>query len=234
MKKFISIVLAIFVLLSAATVNVAAIDKENEKTTVISEWDEYQKIVSMTDQELKDVGYSEQQIDQIRNFDYEKEIKARAKLDDETLKAYGYTKTEIDELRKVAKMNDIPIDIMKTISNSTLTTKLNYISNGSRTEAGKTMYYVNMKFSWKWNKIPYFKGTDMIVVAFSSSTANAFTYYISSANKVTIYQESLLTNDAPIKKTIAWTQSTSQPNSINAKIDTAKVDANSNITHFVF
>ena len=77
MKKTISILLAIYffvISLSVSSFAISGKDLLSNKNVIINEWDEYNKIISMTDKELLNFGYTKQEIKEIRNFDYEKEI----------------------------------------------------------------------------------------------------------------------------------------------------------------
>lgn len=126
----------------------------------------------MSDSELISSGFALEEIAEIRAFDYEEEIRKTAALTDETLTAYGYTTEEIIELRQVASMEEIPENIIQAISSSTMTTKLSFVKSGSRVESGKTMYYSEFIFSWKWSRIPIFRVIDMVAIAFASSTSD--------------------------------------------------------------
>lgn len=100
------------------------------------------------------------------------------------MRNYGYTDDEIVELRKAASMDDIPENVIQSISTATMTSKLSYVSNGSRTENNAPMYYVNMKYPWSWSRIPFFRIVDMVAVVFASNTSNSFTYCVQPNNKV--------------------------------------------------
>lgn len=177
-KKYIAVLCAVLIIISASPIAVFAIDNEKEMIIEINEWDEYVRTSSMTTDELLLEGFSENEISAIRNFDFEKAIRDRATLSDEDLFALGYKRNEIIELRAVAKMEKIPYEVLKTIATSTMTTKLEYIGNGSYLAGGSTMYYVDLKFSWKWSKTPYFLLEDMVAIAFNSSTGNQFSYVV--------------------------------------------------------
>lgn len=237
LSKCSSAVLAFILLCSFFSISSYALSSGEliaENDTEINEWDEYKQIISMTDKELLAMGYTKEDITNIRNFDYEEEIRTRAALDDQTLRKYGYNNSEIRELRKVAAMDRIPEKIMKSISTSTMTSSLRYISNGSRTENNAPMYYVNMKYSWSWSRIPFFRLVDMVAVVFASSTSDSFTYYVKSNQKVhadLISVSSLYSDYSQVK---SWVYSTSKPNSISAKFSIADYDANGALTHFAY
>ena len=237
MKKTISILLAIYffvISLSVSSFAISGKDLLSNKNVIINEWDEYNKIISMTDKELLNFGYTKQEIKEIRNFDYEKEIRYRATLDDKTLKAYGYTNKDIKELRQVATMDNIPDNVIKSISKSTLTSSLRYDSSGSRIEGNAPMYYVNLKYSWSWNRIPFFRIVDMVAIVFASSTSNSFTYYAKSNYKVHANLVALSSAYSNYNQEISWVYSTDKPNSISAKFSLGLNNVEGDLTHFAY
>lgn len=218
--------------ISSYAINVGELVAENNIT--INEWDEYKKIVSKTDKELIELGFSKEDIVNIRNFDYEAEIRNRAKLDDNTLMNYGYTTEDIIELRKAAVMDDIPENVIQSISTATMTSNLSYVSNGSRVESGSTMYYVNMKYSWSWNRIPIFRIVDMVAVVYASSTSDQFTYCAQSSNKVHANLKPLYSSGSTYTQTESWVYSTDKPNSISATFSLGLTDSEGTLTHFAY
>lgn len=235
-RNTVSVFLVLIILISICSIGAFATDVESlEKgTTVINEWDEYNRIVSMSDKKLSEAGYNKDEIAEIRAFDYEAEIKNRAKLDNQTLKAYGYTDKEIEELRQAAAMDEIPESVMKSISTSTMTSKLSYVSNGSRFEGNGTMYYVNMKFSWSWSRIPIFRLYDMVAVGYNSLAADQFSYCKQTNNNVHADLKPLLSNLPTHSQVVPWTYSTNKPNAISAKFQIGMQDMNGVLTHFAY
>lgn len=235
MKKSLSILLTlIFLLPTFATSSFATSSNviSTSESTTINEWDEYSKIISMSDKELSSLGYTANEVFEIRNFDYAKEIRSRAALDDQTLKLYGYTDSEITKLREVANMKEITDAAIQSISTATMTSSLSYVSSGSRKENNTTMYYVNFKFSWKWNKIPFFRIVDMAIIGFNSTSANSFTYCVQSNNKVHADLIAINSASSNITQTESWVYSTEKANSIYAKFALGITDKNNNLTHF--
>ena len=236
-KKSLSIFLTLVLMLSIFSISSYAISAEElvtEKNITINEWDEYKSIVSKTDNELIELGCTEEDIANIRKFNYEEEIRNRAALDDQALKSYGYTTEEITELRKAAAMDNIPENVIQAISTATMTSKLSYVSNGSRKENNSTMYYVNMKYSWSWSRIPFFRVVDMVAVVFASSTSNSFTYCVQSNNKVHADLISVHPSYSTYSQVEPWVYSTKKANSISAKFALALTDGNGVITHFAY
>ena len=232
-KKFLSFALALTII-TVLSMPAYAYSAGKEKIFSINEWDEYQRVVSMSDNELLEAGYTKEDITQIRNFNYEEEIKKRAALDDETLKAYRYTDHEIKELREAAEMEKIPESVMRSISSSTMTSELKYQGNGSYVAGGSTMYYVDMKYSWSWSRIPYFTLMDMVAIAYNSSVSNQFIYTSVSGYNLRCHFQPLSSMDSAISQVKNWTYSTSKPNYISAKFAIGYYDDSGALTHFVY
>lgn len=234
-KKYMSLTFSLMFIFSVLTSYASAADAEkliSSEKIIVSEWDEYTRITSMSDKELIKSGYTAEEIIEIRSFDYEKAIRDRAKLDYETLKRYGYTDSEIIELRQVASMKTIPEDVMRSISEATMTSELRYAGNGSYQDAGKTMYYIDLKFSWNWNRIPLFHLVDMVAVGFDSSTTKDFMYCVRSDRKVYANLISVNSSYSNISQVVEWEYSTSEANNISAEFAVALEDGNGNLTHF--
>lgn len=75
-KKFLSFALALTII-TVLSMPAYAYSAGKEKIFSINEWDEYQRVVSMSDNELLEAGYTKEDITQIRNFNYEEEIKKK-------------------------------------------------------------------------------------------------------------------------------------------------------------
>ena len=242
MKRIMILFLSFVFIVSSVKVSHAVSETEEktdytvEKTVITNEWDEYKKLVAKTNKELAECGYSEKQIAEIRNFDYSDEVRKRAKMDNNTLRRYGYTELEIIKLRDVAKMDIIPESTLKAISNSTMTTKLKYRSSGSKLEGTprKPMYFVNFRFSWKWNRIPFFTLLDLVAVCYSSKTSDDYSYRIQSGNNVKYTLQSLQNSNSNYPVTVSWNYSTTKANSISARVGLCLKDGNGNLTHFAY
>lgn len=234
LKRCAVVVFTLMFLFSVLSLNVLATDSKeliSSDKTIVNEWDEYIRITSMSDKELAKAGYSEDEIIEIRKFDYEKEIRNRARLDDDTLKKCGYTDKDIVELRQAAAMKTIPEDVMRSISETTMTSKLEYLDSNSRIEAGSTMYYVNLKFSWTWSRTPIFKLVDMVAVGYNSDDVE-FVYCAQSNHKVYANLISVNPSYSNVNQTENWVYSTSKANSISAKFAVALTDEEGVLTHF--
>ncbi len=237
MKKTFSVFLALIFLLSAFSINSLAAENDTsikETCIIINEWDEYKRLTSMTDDELQENGFTLEKIEEIRNFDYEGEIRKTAKLDDKTLLAYGYTDKEIIALREAASMEDIPENVIKSISTSTMTSVVRYVSNGSRNEAGITMYYVNLKYSWSWNRVPLVKFIDTVAIAYASNTGYDFSYCIQSGNSVRADFQPIYPGYTTIPQAKSWQYSIDKTNCIYANLGLQIKDEDGLMTHFAY
>lgn len=237
MKKIFSIFMAILIAATCMysfSMPVFASDKTLINEVEINEWENYEKITSMNDNELLAQGYNESQIEEIRNFNYEDEIRSRASLSDEKLALYGYTEDEIIELRAAASLKEIPDAVIKSISTSTMTSTLRYVTNGSYTVSNSPMYYVDLQYNWSWSRIPFFTIVDMVAVGFKSSGNNEFIYtsvsgYNVRADLVAI--ESGYSNRTQVE---SWVWDTSKANSVSASFAIALKNNDDTITHFAY
>lgn len=180
LKRSVSIICAASLIFSTL-IFAGAAPSDNEtntqtQETTINEYEYYQKIISMSDEELMKQGCSEQEIREIRNFSFEDEIRKRAALDDDTLHKYGYTDEEIDELRSFARKRSISNNDVARIAEATLTTSFSLRQQGTRVSAGVTFRYVDTLYTWQWNRIPFFVLNDMIAIYFGSDDANEYRY----------------------------------------------------------
>lgn len=121
MKKLskLTAILLVFAL-CLSTMSAFAGESENSQTYVINEEEIITQLQAMSDEELKEQGYSDDAINEIREFDYFEALSERAALDDETLLLYGYTEDEIEDLRAYVQSGG---RLRKTIDPNTFTMK---------------------------------------------------------------------------------------------------------------
>lgn len=153
---------------------------------------------AQSDAQLSQMGYSELQIAEIREFDYFKALQERASLNDETLLMYGYTMDEIYNLRMFVASGG---RLKKTISGSTLQISLTF----SSVSAGQS---AKGKFSWKWSRVPLMKFMDSIGVAWNSTAGSGkYHYSVVSSNKVHFTYTKIdpsVYGDATVNATTDW------------------------------
>lgn len=154
-KKLLSFILAILMLCIPTTVAFAQTTDEAPQVYVINEEEMMEELQSKTDDELSEIGYSTEDIQEIRDFDYFEELSKRAEFDDETLRLYGYTDDEISTLREYVNSDG---RTRLTISPNTLTISLGFISrmNGVR---------ATFKLDWEWKRVPIQRNIDCVGAA---------------------------------------------------------------------
>lgn len=141
--------------------------------TLVTDYDYYNNVSKKNDEELKELGFSEEEIKALRDFDYTEELKSRALLDNKTLEFMGYSEADIIYLRKLLTEN----------SNEEMFTTFN---NGGTDSGGvfatlrlttykisKTNNQVMIGFEWIWDKLPVFYGGREMVAAVWNGTNNS-------------------------------------------------------------
>lgn len=146
------------------------------KTYTISEESIIAELQAMSDTELYQMGYTKQDIEQLRNFDYFKALSERASLDNETLALYGYTPDEIQTLRDYVASGG---RAKKTISPNTLTLSMSF----SGITTGKQ---ATCKVVWTWKRVALAKFTDCVAVAWKTTNGATINYVKSSSNRMLV------------------------------------------------
>lgn len=172
-KKFLSIFISFIFLFQFTTICFAQASSAEANATVyiVNEEEQINSLKAMTDEELLSEGFSAENIQEIRDFDYFEALSERAQLPDETLILYGYTSNEIEELRQYIACGG---KARKTISSSTLTLTLRPIRN----TAGKS---VTFRVTWEWSHRPIIQFIDTVGVAWTTSNGSG-SYYFKSEN----------------------------------------------------
>lgn len=126
MKKCFKMILLIVltVVLTFDSVAVAASNNNttNKVTIQINEYLHLKQLKDKNNNELKKLGYSDAEIDKIRNIDYAEELRKRSKLDKNILRNLGYTE---DQINKLKNFNGTEEEIISLASTLTLTATTN-------------------------------------------------------------------------------------------------------------
>lgn len=160
-KKLISLLLVLALVVGICP---AAFAMESEvvnddvmvETTVYSEFELYQRVISHSDEELMGLGYSQSEIDEVRNFSFEEAFLERAKLDYDQLQGLGYTD---EQIRILKAYNGEPITPTSEILRAAAqcTGKMTGIS------ASTTIIYYG--YSWEWSTMPLHDLGDVAALA---------------------------------------------------------------------
>lgn len=175
MKKIITILMALTLLFSSIPATFAY-----SNTTSTSEYDMYLQLQTQTDEELLKKGMTVEEIEYLRNFDFNDIFAERAKLDDRTLQSMGYNHSQIKALRDIYGENNL-----KTFMSFVLrqpeksgAEKLSMASTRgifanlsiSTNHAGGSDSYIKVTFDWEWSNLPaYFGGKDALGIVWKGT-----------------------------------------------------------------
>jgi hypothetical protein len=175
MKKLFSIFIFILTLIFFTSNCAFAKNTNNEiKMIRLTEYDLYKQMISKTDEELKKQGLNDEEIKELRNFDFNKVLLERAKLNNDELKKMGYTDEQIFKLKKLYgqikdtrqakdKISVQDIYAAGIFADLILTT---WLVSGSDTS-------ITVGFSWRWSNLPvYYGGRDVIAVIWQGTNTN--------------------------------------------------------------
>lgn len=178
-KKLISLLLVLALVVGicptafAAETEAASTDTVAE-TTQYSEFEVYQEVISHSDKELMELGYSQSEIDEVRNFSFEDAFLERAKLNCEQLRGLGYTD---EQIRILKEYNGEPITSTSEILRAAAqcTGKLTLISAST-----SIVYY---GYSWEWSVMPLPNYVDTAAVAWAAVDTQGHFVSVSNINR---------------------------------------------------
>lgn len=205
-KKILAFVLAL-ILITVIPISVSA-DEEDSQTFVVNEEQIIEELQNMSDEELIEIGYDNEQIEEIRNFDYFEALKQRAALDDETLLLYRYTPEEIEELRDYVASGGIS---RKTISSNTLTLGLSFKNKTTGKKADGVI-------TWQWKRAALVKFIDCVAVAWQTTNGNTINFVKNSYKVTSTWTKVNPNSTEPNTKTSTSTWQTNNFQSIYARI----------------
>lgn len=148
-KKMISLLLVLALVVGICPAAFAGeMDTAEEvvvEETSYSEFELYQNVISHSDAELMESGYTESEIDEIRSFSFEDAFLERAKLGQDELKGLGYTD---EQIRILKEYNGEPITATSEILRAAAqcTGKMTLMS------ASESIVYYG--YSWGWSAMP--------------------------------------------------------------------------------
>lgn len=187
----------------------ACVEENVNQSFSISEEEIIHQLQSMSDTELLKVGYTTEQIEQIRSFDYFDELSKVSSLDDETLLLYRYTPDEITELRSYIASGG---KSRKTISPNTLTISL-YFKNKT---VGKQ---ADVVVNWEWKRTALIKFIDCVAAAWNTTNGDTINYIPNDKNQVIVNWSKINPNSTePDKKTATSSWQVNNNQSIYAHI----------------
>lgn len=121
----------------------------------INEYKQLKQLKAKSDMELKQMGYTSEEINRIRSIDYAQELRERAKLDNAQLKNLGYTDEQITMLKSFTGTEEEIIALAATLDLSAWHSSFWYDSANNRS-------YWRVSFSWTWSSMPVIRLTDVV------------------------------------------------------------------------
>lgn len=158
MRKVMSMVICTALVL-CITVTPAFASSENDEIVVESK-SEYEYITELqgcSEEELSELGYSDEEIAELYAFSFEEALCERAQLPEAQLRGMGYNDAEIALLKQSVSDSERLTRAAATLS-ATCTGYLSVIS------ASPT--YVKFRYTWEWNFCPFFLFQDRAAVGF--------------------------------------------------------------------
>lgn len=166
MKKIIALTLTVLISISTS-INAFALNKENiidqssfydkviDQTVQIvefNEYDEFKKIQSMSEEELINLGWTSQEIKEIKTFDFEEALKEREREE----VAISNSPRSISELNNDLNRKWSEEEIRQRAASINLRMGISTVTNNGR---DWKLYY-----EWNWTAIPVFVMTDIFAV----------------------------------------------------------------------
>ncbi|MCF6097756.1 hypothetical protein L1766_12305, partial [Thermovorax subterraneus] len=159
--KIISIIVSILLVFSGIFAYAEGIKPEQKMAKVtINEYLMLKELKNKSYLELQKMGFSAQDIEKIRKFDYAEELYRRSKLDDSILKNLGYTDEQISMLRAFSGTEEEIIALAASLNISAKTDSYYYSETNNRT-------YYRARFDGTWSSAPAVMMKDIIGIAWS-------------------------------------------------------------------
>ncbi|OMD04077.1 hypothetical protein [Paenibacillus odorifer] len=147
--------------------------------TVSNEYDSFKKIQSTSFEDLKAMGYTEEDIEYIKNFDYEASMQVKVnklqKLDESLLENAGYDEKQITTIQNYSGTEE-------QLARASATLSLSTYRNGS--SSSSTFSSITFSTYYNWSSAPNFLLTDIVAVPWSegmyldNSNSNATISYV--------------------------------------------------------
>lgn len=167
MKKIIKFLhcLVICVLTLSFTINSSYALNVEQQQIQISEYDMYRKLKSSTIEELKEMGLSSEEIEQVSQLDLYSELKKRASYSNDVLYALGYTDEMINELRNAINRKTVDEEMLMNSTRAAVLTL-----NVNTPTCSQTKYIFNYNFVW--SSCPIFIKKDIVALCWAASSSN--------------------------------------------------------------
>lgn len=180
MKRIIMKVVTLLLIVSIISPNIAfAGEKEffEQEKVMTTEAEVIGNLQTMSDSQLEEKGYSEEEIQNIRDYTIEGFLLERSQLPRETLLAYGYSSELIDILKEY---DGSPLEgdepILAAVPSCT-----GWFSGSGSTSS------MSITFTWEWSSYPAYLYTDEVAVCWQGvNSSGSFKDTVASNYSVTI------------------------------------------------
>lgn len=162
MKKFLSVFLSILLGVLIVTPNFTAYASEGASVTTFNEYEAYKYYISLSDSELLELGFTSEDIDYLRSFNYKEELIKRSKFSNEQLSSLGYSDEEIKKIKTYDGSEDVEPYLF---AEATIYSSLS--------SASSSRFVVD--FSWNWSSCPVFIKSDIIAVVWNATNSSGGT-----------------------------------------------------------
>lgn len=167
MKKFFVMVIAVATVFAimipahaSGSTPTIGVEQMVETDYTINEFDYVQQLNVLSDAELSECGYSEEDIQQIRNSDevFDEHVASLATLADDNLRALGYSNEQINIIR----------DYDASTATDSVRTVLGAECNVSISITSYTGTSGRVRTDFAWDRVPVFKMVDILATSWNN------------------------------------------------------------------
>jgi len=172
MKKKVAAILAVVMIFTTGINGISYANNNKEDYSItINEYSLLKELSNEANDSLKKKGYSESDIDKIRNYseEYSEHIQELKNFSESQLLEDGYTEEQVEGIYNFSGEED---EIMRLASSVTITLPIDYVKKGT---SGTTARFT-AKFYW--NGVPVIKTTDILAVSWNDWSLSSSSSYI--------------------------------------------------------
>lgn len=153
-----------------------------QQTITLNEFNELKELQKKNPEELKSLGLSDVEINQVPNLvnEYKQKLKERASLSDQELKSLGYTE---DQVKMLKAIQDKPITDAQAVALAATLSMDPYIAYYYYDSyANKT--FLRATLAWEWSSKPIVQHYDLIAIAWSGGFIQDSSYDAQNSHRI--------------------------------------------------
>lgn len=152
--------------------NVLAAEVDNKdivtNTVTVNEMEYINSILNSTDEELLSKGYSEEEISEIRQHNYNDDLLSLGELSTTELKQRGFSDNQIKDIKEYdGTVDAVEYATINGLSNAELNGRFYVVQKVAKQS-------VEIWYRFTWTSVPIFAAIDNVVVAWSACDANSY------------------------------------------------------------